>query len=209
MKILITAGPTCEDIDPVRYITNRSSGRMGYSVAAEALSRGHEVVLVSGPTRLDPPAGADLRPVRSAGQMCEACLEVFEDCDAAVLVAAVADYRPAEPLAEKIAKSHGELTLRLVRTEDIARRLGQRKGRRVLVGFALETAAHRARAESKLDAKNLDAVVLNDPATFGAEQIEAELLVRGEGWIAETRGTKLQLSGQILDLLERLVSARR
>ena len=209
MRILVTAGPTCEDIDPVRYITNRSSGRMGYAIAAEAVRRGHEVVLVSGPTALEPPAGVECVPVRSAADMLEACLERFGACDAAILVAAVADYRPAEYSPEKIKKDDGDLVLRLARTEDIARRLGALKTRQVLVGFALESDQGRSNAERKLESKNLDAIVLNHPDTFGADTIQAEILVRGEPWGQPERLTKPDLAARVLDLVERQAPAQQ
>jgi len=202
VRILVTAGPTCEDIDPVRYITSRSSGRMGYALAAEAVRRGHEVVLVSGPTALEPPAGVECVPVRSAADMLEACLERFGACDAAILVAAVADYRPAECSPEKIKKDDGDLVLRLARTEDIAKRLGTLKTRQVLVGFALESDQGRANAERKLAAKNLDAIVLNHPDTFGADTIQAEILVRGEPWGQPERLSKRDLAARVLGLVE-------
>ena len=204
MRILVTAGPTCEDIDPVRTLTNRSSGRMGYAVAAEAARRGHQVVLVSGPTALDPPAGVELVAARSAADMLAACLARFEDCDAAVLVAAVADYRPATYSSQKLKKTDGDLVLRLARTDDIAQRLGQLKARQVLVGFALESGHGRASAERKLHDKNLDAIVLNHPDTLGTGTIEAEILLRGEPWRRPERLAKPDLAARVLDLVEQL-----
>jgi phosphopantothenoylcysteine decarboxylase/phosphopantothenate--cysteine ligase len=201
MRILVTAGPTCEDLDPVRYLTNRSSGRMGYAVAAAAVARGHDTVLVSGPTAIEPPPGARLVPVRSAADMLEACLAEFDSCDAAVLVAAVADYRPAEPSAEKI-KKDGDLVLYLTRTEDIARRLGERKTRQVLVGFALESDEGHANAQRKLESKNLDAIVLNHPDTFSSATVSAEVLERGGDWGDPQRLSKEGLAKIVLDFIE-------
>jgi len=209
MRILITAGPTCEDIDPVRFITNRSSGAMGYAVAAEAARRGHEAILVSGPTALEPPEGVERVPVRAAADMLAACLERFEACDAAILVAAVADYRPADYSHRKINKSGGDLVLRLARTEDIARRLGALKTRQILVGFALESDEGRANAEGKLAAKSLDAIVLNHPDTFGSREIRAEILTRAGGWGPPERLSKPQLAARILDLVEEQARARQ
>ena len=114
MKLLVTAGPTCEDLDDVRCLTNRSSGRMGYAVAAEALRRGHEVELVTGPAEISPPAGAKITRIRSALDLLAACRGLFPSCDAMVATAAVADYRPAERLAGKLKKSAEELLLRLI-----------------------------------------------------------------------------------------------
>ncbi len=209
MRILITAGPTCEDIDPVRYITNRSSGTMGYAVAAEAARRGHEAILVSGPTALEPPEGVEMVPVRSAADMLAACLERFAACDAAILVAAVADYRPADYSPQKIKKDNGDLVLRLARTEDIAQRLGALKARQILVGFALESDEGHASAEAKLAAKNLDAIVLNHPDTLGAGTIAAEVLTCAGGWEPPERLSKPQLAARILDLVEEQARARQ
>jgi len=202
VRILVTAGPTCEDIDPVRYLTNRSSGKMGYAVAQEAARRGHEVVLVSGPTALGPPPGVELLSVRSAAEMLEACLGEFPRCQAAVLAAAVADYRPATYSQVKLEKGEGPLVLRLERTEDIARRLGEIKGQRFVVGFALESGEGRANAERKLAEKNFDAVVLNRPETFGSERVRAEILTRRSGWSDPLDLTKVELAARILDLIE-------
>lgn len=205
MKILITAGPTCEDIDPVRFLTNRSSGRTGYAIAAEAARRGHEVVLVSGPTALPAPAGADVVPVRSAEGMLRACRAVFDSCHAAILTAAVADYRPAECSPNKIKKSNDELTLRLVRTPDIAEHLGEMKANQFIVGFALETESGRGSAEAKLEAKNWDAVVLNCPDTFGADAIHANVLIRGDDWSDWGPLAKDRFAADLMDALEQRV----
>lgn len=207
MRILITAGPTCEDIDPVRYLTNRSSGKMGYAIAAEAVRRGHKAALVSGPTALEPPEGVECVPVRSAADMLEACLARFEACDAAILVAAVADYKPATYSPGKLKKADGDLVLPLARTEDIARRLGALKTRQILVGFALETDAGHANAERKLAAKNLDAIVLNHPDTLRGDAIHAEILVRGKPWGQPERLTKPGLAACVLDLVAQLARA--
>ena len=205
MKILVTAGPTCEDIDPVRFLTNRSSGRTGYAVAAEAAERGHDVVLVSGPTHLRPPAGVNVIAVRSADDMLGACLDAFDSCRAAILTAAVADYRPAERSADKIQKTDDDLTLRLVRTPDIAERLGRAKADQLIVGFALETHSGRAAAEAKLNGKNWDAVVLNHPDSFGASDIHAEVLVRGADWSDWGPLAKDRFAADLLDLIEQSV----
>ena len=209
MRILVTAGPTCEDIDPVRYLTNRSSGKMGYAVAEAAARRGHEVVLVSGPTALSPPLGVEFVSVRSAAEMLEACLGEFPRCQAAVLAAAVADYRPASPSPVKIEKGEGPLVLRLERTEDIARRLGETKGERFVVGFALESGRGRGNAERKLAEKNFDAIVLNHPETFGSERIRAEILTRESGWSKPLDLTKAELASRILDLIEDSLATRQ
>lgn len=163
MKILVTAGPTREIIDPVRYITNRSSGKMGYALAEALIRAGHRVVLVSGPVSLSAPQGLEsLIRVETAAQMAEAVKSVFPECDGAVMCAAVADYRPAEPAAGKIHKSEGDLILRLERTEDILLSLGRMKRPdQLLVGFAAETEDLRERALGKMERKNLDWIIAN------------------------------------------------
>ena len=209
MKLLVTAGPTCEDLDAVRFLTNRSSGRMGYAIAAAAAERGHDVALISGPTTLPVPPGVRRLDVRSAAEMLAACKTEFVDAQAAVFAAAVADFRPAEYSVEKIKKQAGELHLRLVRTEDIAACLGACKGRRVLVGFALETenARPNPNAERKLRDKNLDAIVLNRPDSFGGDSIRAEIFVRDEPWRSYPSMRKAELAAVILDWVETRITA--
>lgn len=204
MRILVTAGPTCEDLDPVRFLTNRSSGRTGYTIAGEAARRGHDVICISGPTALPDPEGVTVVHVRSAADMLAACLEHFPSSQAAILTAAVADYTPAEVSPTKIKKSGDDLTLRLVRTVDIAEQLGQMKADRVIVGFALESPPSRDAAEAKYDAKNWDAAILNDPATFGSDTITAELLRRDSGWTDMGSLSKAAFAAALIDTVEQL-----
>lgn len=166
--LLVTAGPTCEAIDPVRYITNHSTGKMGYALAEELVARGARVTLVSGPTQLACPKGVERVDVRSAQEMYEASVEAFAKADGAVMCAAVADYTPAEVADRKIKKSDDDMAIRLKRTRDIAAELGREKGDRVLVGFALETDHEAEHAQSKLERKNLDFIVLNSLRDAGA-----------------------------------------
>lgn len=163
MKILVTAGPTREIIDPVRYITNRSSGKMGYALTEALVRAGHRVTLISGPVSLSAPEGLEsLIRVETAAQMAEAVKSEFPSCGGAVMCAAVADYRPAEPASGKIHKSEGDLILRLERTEDILLSLGRMKsGNQILVGFAAETEDLRQRALGKMERKNLDWIIAN------------------------------------------------
>jgi phosphopantothenoylcysteine decarboxylase/phosphopantothenate--cysteine ligase len=164
MRILVTAGPTLEPIDPVRYITNRSSGKMGYALAGRALMRGAEVTLVSGPTHLKPPHGARFLPVKTAEEMKQAVVGSRCDWDVTIKAAAVADYRPAESASEKIKKSASELTLKLVRNPDILGELGASRGEKpcILVGFAAETTDLLSNARQKLEAKQIDLIIAND-----------------------------------------------
>ena len=165
---LVTAGATIEPIDPVRFISNHSSGKMGYAIAETLAQRGARVTLISGRTALACPAGVERVDVLSARDMYEACVERFEESDGAVMCAAVADYTPAEVAEQKIKKSDDDLSLSLRRTDDIAATLGQRKGGRVLVGFAMETEAEEANAQRKLERKNFDFIVLNSLREQGA-----------------------------------------
>jgi phosphopantothenoylcysteine decarboxylase/phosphopantothenate--cysteine ligase len=169
-RLLVTAGPTVEDLDPVRFIGNRSSGRMGFAIARVARARGADVTLVAGPTSIEPPAVTTLIRVRSAREMHDAVLGHSDSADAIVMAAAVADYTPVDPSAEKIHKN-GPLTLRLQRTSDILADLGARRdgaSRPVLVGFAAETGNLIARARGKLTSKHVDLVVANDVRAPGA-----------------------------------------
>ncbi len=169
-KVLISAGPTLEAIDPVRFIGNHSSGKMGYALAAELIKRGAEVTLVSGPVALKPPTAARLVKVTSAVEMYEACIKTYPDCDVAIMAAAVADYSPEKTESQKIKKKDKPrgITIRLKPTPDILGKMGKEKKQQILVGFALETKAGEDDATRKLKEKNLDFVVLNTLADKGA-----------------------------------------
>ena len=166
--VLITAGPTCEDLDPVRYLTNRSSGKMGYAVAEAAARRGAHVILVSGPTSLDAPAGVNRIDVRTAAEMHRAVAEKFPECSIAIFAAAVADYRPVAKLEQKIKRDKEPVTLSLQPTTDILATVAKNKGERLVVGFAAETQAVAENARKKLVAKNADMIVANDVTAEGA-----------------------------------------
>lgn len=180
MKILITAGPTREPIDPVRYLTNRSSGKMGYALAAAAAHAGHRVLLISGPTSLDVPEGIDFLPVETAEEMFQAVANYLPKMDAAIFAAAVADYTPAAPAIQKIKKSGDILTLEFVKTKDI---LGSARGELgftgFLVGFAAETENLEANARAKLEKKGCDLVIANDVSRsdIGFDSHENEALL--------------------------------
>lgn len=168
INILVSAGPTREPIDPVRYITNRSSGKMGYSIAQVAARRGANVVLVSGPVNLPPPEGVELIAVETAQQMYHAMLERFPSADVVIKSAAVADYRPKHEHKEKIKKQTDQLVLEMEKNPDILAQLGQLKQHQLLVGFAAETENLQAYAKAKLQAKNLDLLVANNVSVPGA-----------------------------------------
>lgn len=167
-RLLITAGPNREPIDPVRYVSNRSSGKMGYALAHAAIRRGAEVVLISGPTALAAPAGARLVPVITAEEMRNAVLREFDQSTSVVMAAAVSDYRVASAATQKIKRGKGTLELRLEPNPDILKELGVRKDGKLLVGFAAETEELLANARKKLREKNLDMVVANNVAEAGS-----------------------------------------
>jgi phosphopantothenoylcysteine decarboxylase/phosphopantothenate--cysteine ligase len=213
--ILVSAGPTYEDLDPVRYIGNRSSGRMGYAIAAEASRRGAHVVLVSGPTKLDPPPGVRVERVRSAVQMANAMREHASGADAVIMAAAVADYMPADGAAgSKIPKSEAPLQLTLVRTPDILAELGRARGshpRPVLIGFAAETGDPRPRARQKLASKQVDLIVANDVSREGAgfdADTNAAVFIDADGEVEQALQLKTELASKILDRVEQLLVSR-
>jgi len=176
-RFLVTAGPTREALDPVRYLSNRSSGRMGYAVAAALLELGHAVELISGPVNLQPPTGAKFTPVESALEMLAAANICWPHCDGVFGVAAVADYRPAVASLHKLKRTAGQpLTLDLLPNPDILAILAAKKGTRLAVGFALETDSMEQEALRKLKVKNLDFVALNGIAAQGAVQAAITLL---------------------------------
>ncbi|WP_102262148.1 bifunctional phosphopantothenoylcysteine decarboxylase/phosphopantothenate--cysteine ligase CoaBC [Mesobacillus jeotgali] len=166
--VLITAGPTREKIDPVRFLTNHSTGKMGYAIAGEAVKMGARVILVSGPVSLDPPSGAELVKVESAEEMYRAAMDHFGEANVLIGTAAVADYRPKYIYEEKMKKKEGEEALELERTKDILFELGQRKETQVIVGFAAETNDVEKHARGKLIRKNADMIVANDVKQEGA-----------------------------------------
>ncbi|RKY72833.1 MAG: bifunctional phosphopantothenoylcysteine decarboxylase/phosphopantothenate--cysteine ligase CoaBC [Candidatus Latescibacterota bacterium] len=174
-KVLVTAGRTEEDLDPVRFLTNRSSGKMGYALASEAKSRGADVVLVSGPSHLPSPPGVRFISVRNAEQMSQKVKHWFAWCDVLLMAAAVADFRPRKKAASKIKKVR-ELSLELEKTPDILLEVKPLKGNKIIAGFALETEDGLANARQKLKTKGLDFIVLNTPAALGADTNQATIL---------------------------------
>jgi phosphopantothenoylcysteine decarboxylase/phosphopantothenate--cysteine ligase len=166
--VIVTAGPTCEDIDPVRYLTNRSSGKMGYAIAEAAAGRGARVVLISGPTRLDPPQGVEFVSVRSTEQMRTAVVERLPRATAVIMAAAVADYRPVAPETKKMKRGDGRVTLELESTPDILAGVARDKAGRIVVGFAAETDHVAEHARAKLESKQADLIVANDVTAEGA-----------------------------------------
>jgi phosphopantothenoylcysteine decarboxylase/phosphopantothenate--cysteine ligase len=201
-KVLVTAGRTEEDIDPVRFITNRSTGKMGYALAHSALFKGAEVVLVSGPSDLRPTAGIQLEQVRTASEMNSKVVEHFGWCDVLLMAAAVSDYRPVEISKGKLKKAGSSLGLKLEETEDILASMGRSKGDKVLVGFAVETEDEIENARKKLERKKLDLIVLNNPlvegAGFGTDTNIVTMVGRDGKADALPKMSKFEVAGKIL-----------
>jgi phosphopantothenoylcysteine decarboxylase / phosphopantothenate---cysteine ligase len=211
--VLVTAGPTCEDLDPVRFISNRSSGKMGYSVAEAAARRGAKVILISGPTALETPEGVERIDVRTGEEMLRAVQARFSAASIAIFAAAVADYRPAEPATAKIKRSKESLTIRLEPNPDILATMAKDKGDRLVVGFAAETDHIAENARKKLAQKNADLIVANDVTAEGAgfdvDTNIVTILSRDARDLPLPRMTKSEVARRILDEVLRLRGALR
>lgn len=214
-RVVVTAGPTYEDIDPVRYVGNRSSGRMGFAIAAAAHARGANVTLVAGPTTIEPPLADEVVRVRRATEMRDVVLRAAEHADVVIMAAAVADYTPVEPVAEKIAKGDAPLTLTLQRTPDILADLGRLSARRptplVLVGFAAETGDLLRKAREKRARKNVDLIVANDVTTPGAGfevETNAVTIISADQEQTLPLQSKARVAESILDRVEQLLKTR-
>lgn len=211
-NVLVTAGPTREPMDPVRYVGNRSSGKMGYAVASEAAARGARVVLVSGPVALDPPAGVEIVRVETAEQMLQAVMGRLPDATIVVKAAAVADYRPARPASSKIKKGAERISLDLERTTDILSEIGRIKGNRLLVGFSAETSPDLDEARRKLASKNCDILVMNDVtregAGFGSDLNEVWILERDGQTTHLPLQSKDSVSARLWDVCEKHLPGR-
>ena len=209
-RYIVTAGATIEPIDPVRYITNHSTGKMGYAIAEELASRGAEVKLISGRTSLATPAGVERIDVLTAEDMYNAAVGEWASADGGVMCAAVADYTPAKVADRKLKKSDDDLTIELCRTKDIAKELGATKGERVLVGFALETDNEEANAEGKLQRKNFDFVVLNSLQDKGAGfrgDTNKVTLIDRNGHEEHPLMSKREVAAIIVDKIEKIKNA--
>jgi phosphopantothenoylcysteine decarboxylase / phosphopantothenate---cysteine ligase len=209
--VLITAGPTREKIDPVRYLTNRSSGRMGYALAEAALRRGARVLLVSGPTALTPPGAAEVTAVESAEEMRDAVLRLLLQASIVIKTAAVSDYRPKVAAGQKM-KRKGPMSLELEATPDILKELSARKESRIVVGFAAETENVLENARQKLVAKNLDAIVVNDVSHEGVgfdSDRNAVTIITGDEVVEVPETTKWEVAQRVLDHVARLRQRRK
>jgi phosphopantothenoylcysteine decarboxylase / phosphopantothenate---cysteine ligase len=206
--ILVTAGPTREDIDPVRFLTNRSSGKMGYALAEAAIRRGAHVILLSGPTDLQVPEGADWMPVRTSEEMRKAVRERAREANVIIMAAAVSDYRAASPYPQKMKRGDGRLVLELEPTPDILAELGHDKGSRILVGFAAETERVAENARDKLSRKHADMIVANDVtqegAGFDSDTNVVTLFVRDGREIPLPKLSKFEVANRILDQIPSL-----
>ncbi|HYW81554.1 MAG TPA: phosphopantothenoylcysteine decarboxylase [Thermoguttaceae bacterium] len=201
-RILITSGPTRQYLDPVRYLTNASSGRMGAALASAALNAGHEVVVVSGPVDVEYPPQARIIPVVSTEEMLEACLDVFPDCDGLIGVAAPCDYRPVVVSPQKIRKTGEPLQLHLVETPDVVALLGAVKQSQRMVAFALETEDLRMRALQKLERKSCDLIVVNGPDAMHARDADVEVInVEGKVLVSAS-GSKQRVAEEIFQVIQ-------
>jgi phosphopantothenoylcysteine synthetase/decarboxylase len=213
MRILITAGGTREYIDPVRFISNASSGKMGYALARAAIKAGHKVTLIAAPTSQKPPSEAKLINIETAAQMFEAVKKYFSRCDCLIMAAAVADYTPVRPAGAKIKKSDKSMTVKLKPTADILKWAGKQKRlnyqrakgkQKIVVGFALEDKNVRALAEKKLKDKSLDMIVANTPAAIGADRSNVQIKTSNASWLEIQNATKITTAKTIIRMLEKL-----
>src|ERR1700685_1613868 len=202
MRILVTAGPTREYLDDVRYLSNDSSGRMGYALAEAARDAGHQVLLVSGPVHLEQPAGCDCVHINTTAEMRDVCIARFADCDGVIAAAAVCDYKPRNRVAGKISKTGGPITLEMIETDDVLAELGRLKEQRWVLGFALEAANARENALQKLRAKNCNWIVLNAPAAIGALTNSVEVLDPSGKVVANLSGTKADVARELIAWIE-------
>jgi phosphopantothenoylcysteine decarboxylase/phosphopantothenate--cysteine ligase len=204
-RILITSGPTRQYLDPVRYLTNASSGRMGRALTQAAIALGHEVVVVSGPVEIEYPPAATVVSIVSTEEMLAAAAMEFEHCDGLIGAAAPCDYRPVRVESHKIAKTGLPIDLHLIETDDVVATLGARKGRRWVVGFALETEDHRLRALAKLEKKFCDLIVSNGPQAISAPDNDVEVITTTGEVIGTIAGPKETVARQILAIINRLL----
>ncbi len=207
--ILLTSGPTRQYLDPVRYLTNASSGRMGAALATAALAQGHTVSIVSGPVEVDYPTECTVIPVVTTEEMLAACQEVFPKCDGCIGVAAPCDYRTEKVSTEKIAKNGEPLFLKLIETPDVVATLGRRKEQRWIVGFALETNDQRLRALAKLEQKCCDLMVINGPEAMHAADNRVSVIDAAGNLLAEFSGPKPRVAAEVFDVIQnRLITHR-
>jgi phosphopantothenoylcysteine decarboxylase/phosphopantothenate--cysteine ligase len=203
MRILITAGGTREYIDSVRFISNASSGRMGYALVRAALRAGHKVILITAPTTQRPPSGAKVVEVETAAQMFEEVRSNFEKCDCLIMAAAVSDYTPARTAKTKIKKSNNSVILKLKPTTDILKWAGKHKRKsQIVVGFALEDKDLRKNAEVKLKEKNLDMIIANTSAAIGVDKSTVQIKTPDRKWLRFSQAEKAAIARQVIREVE-------
>jgi phosphopantothenoylcysteine decarboxylase/phosphopantothenate--cysteine ligase len=211
-RVLVTAGPTREFLDPVRFLSNRSSGKMGYAIAEEALKRGAQVTLISGPTHISPPQGVELVMVQTTDEMAEQTFKHYKEANVVIMAAAVSDITFKDVAPQKIKKKGFQEDIKLVQTQDILKKLGGRKGNKILIGFAAETENIQANARQKIAEKNLDFIVANNIAdeTIGFESdLNQVTFVDSDGHVIETdRMSKRDVSRLIWDRVEDLLGQK-
>ena len=206
LQFLITAGGTREYIDPVRFISNASTGTMGYELARSALLAGHDITLITAPTNLNVPKGAGVIKVESARDMFEAVKDKFGGCDCLIMTAAVSDYTPVKPARHKIKKSSGAITLKLKPTRDILKWAGtHKKQNQMVIGFALEDRDIKAGAERKLREKKLDIIVANTPAAIGSKRCEVWIKKAGQEWRRFAEAPKKHIANRLIRLIEQSI----
>jgi phosphopantothenoylcysteine decarboxylase/phosphopantothenate--cysteine ligase len=206
LQFLITAGGTREYIDPVRFISNASSGKMGYELARSALLAGNNVILITAPTNLNTPKGAGVVKVESAADMFEAVKDKFGGCDCLIMTAAVSDYTPVKHARHKIKKTSGAITLKLKSTQDILKWAGtHKKQNQVVVGFALEDRDIKAGAERKMRDKKLDMIIANTPAAIGSERCEVWVKNAGQKWRGFAGAPKRSVAGRLIRMIEQSI----
>lgn len=206
MRILITAGPTREYIDDVRFLSNASSGRMGYSLAEAAVAAGHDVVLVTGPVDLPVPDGVKVSKIETTDDLRQSCIELFPSCDGVIATAAVCDYRPVERIRGKLTKTGQPITLQLVETSDVLAELGDQKQHRWVVGFALESQDPRTNAMRKLRMKKCDCIVLNDTSAISSLENTVEILSPEADTMATMQGMKEDVAQQLIAFIEQQIA---
>jgi phosphopantothenoylcysteine decarboxylase/phosphopantothenate--cysteine ligase len=205
MNFLITAGGTREYIDPVRFISNASSGRTGFALARAALKAGHKVTLVTAPTNLRPPSNAKIIPVVTSEEMFAAVRKHFNKCDCLIMAAAVADYTPARATKTKVKRTHKPLIIKLKPTTDILKWAGKHKKKnQVVIGFALEDKKLRANAEKKLIGKNLDMIIVNTPTAIGSDKSAVQIKTPNRKWLKLPKANKATIAKKIIPLAESL-----
>ena len=208
-RILITSGPTRQYLDPVRYLTNASSGLMGFSLAKAALDLGHQVTIVSGPVEISYPDAAEVIDVVSTEEMLEAADLAFRQCDGLIGVAAPCDYRPVRVEDQKISKTGKPLVLHLIETPDVVASLGSKKKHdQWVVGFALESEDHRFRALRKLEEKSCDVIISNSPKAMNAENTDVEILDKNGDILVSLSGSKLDVAVEILKTIQQKLIAQ-